>query len=113
MLLAALRGSSSSVLLDVLSSSDLEAMRAAASGGDVHTELSSQSAAASSGSKRYLILTFTSEFERVHYPLPMCLAGVPGSAQQQEVLAAVCMPSTMSCAASRKSRIPLARSMFT
>lgn len=70
MLLAALRRTSDSVSLDILSFSDLAAMKSGA-GGTAGAASASHSPA--SISKRYLILTYVSEFERVHYPLPLCL----------------------------------------
>lgn len=64
MLLAALRQTSSSVTVDVLTDLDLEAMRA-----DAH--LKAASSGATPQDKRYLILTHTSDFDRAHYPLPL------------------------------------------
>lgn len=68
MLLAALRRTSGSVSLDILSFSDLAAMKSGVgrTAGGVST-----APGAASASKRYLILTYVSEFERVHYPLPL------------------------------------------
>jgi hypothetical protein len=79
MLLAALRRTSSSVSLEILSSSDLAAMKC----GARHAAVKSSSARSSaSSSKQYVILTYVSEFERVHYPLPLALQNgdenVPG-----------------------------------
>ena len=70
MLLAALQRTSSSVSLEILSSSDLAAMKL----GAHHAAVKSSSARSSaSSSKQYVILTYVSEFERVHYPLPLAL----------------------------------------
>jgi hypothetical protein len=70
MLLAALQRTSSSVSLEILSSSDLAAMKL----GAHHAAVKSSSARSSaSSSKQYVILTYVSEFERIHYPLPLAL----------------------------------------
>lgn len=69
MLVSAFDGDSNSVSLDLLSSEDLEALRQASG-------LGSRSPGSSSNpkSKRYLILTYQGEFDKVHYPmaLPYC-----------------------------------------
>lgn len=85
MLLAALRRTSSSVSLDILSFSDLAAMKAGSS--QRASSLTGHRAAASS--KRYLILTYMSEFERVHYPLPLGLqTGCSDTPEQPSAAAA-------------------------
>ena len=70
MLLAALRCTSSSVSLDILSFRDLEALRGGGS-SSMRGRPQSQDPLPVHGGKRYLILTYKSEFERVHYPLPL------------------------------------------
>jgi coiled-coil domain-containing protein 61 len=81
MLRAALRGGSSTVSLDLLTSADLEALKSRRGGrggaGDAAPGAASSAAAAlaharaSAAGKRYLILTYAAEFDRVHYPLPL------------------------------------------
>ena len=90
MLAAALRGNAVSVFVDLLTYADLEALRRlrrganangasgagieSVSGAGVGAPVSSAAAAAptsTTNSKRYLILTYTGEFDRVHYPLPL------------------------------------------
>lgn len=64
MLLAALRQTSGSVTVDVLTTVDLEAMRA-----DIQRPAAQPPAGAPD--RRYLILTHSSDFDRAHYPLPL------------------------------------------
>ena len=95
MLLAALRRTSGSVSLDILSFSDLEAMRGGSGsgsgsggrngGGFGQGSAGGRQPPAAPNSKRYLILTHVSDFERVHYPLPLCLEEAAlAAARQQE-----------------------------
>ena len=80
MLLAALRRTSTSVSLDILSSSDLAPMTSDAG----HSGVKSFAARSSAGnSKRYVILSYLSEFERVHYPLPLALQDWDGHVSKQ------------------------------
>ncbi|KAL4427003.1 hypothetical protein ABPG77_009564 [Micractinium sp. CCAP 211/92] len=92
MLLGALRQESDSVSLDLLTYSDLELLRskragassaAAAQAGtqqqtaalpqpqQQHQQQPQQPPGSSAAHKRYLILTYAAEFDRVHYPLPL------------------------------------------
>jgi coiled-coil domain-containing protein 61 len=72
MLSAAFTEAKDNVLyVDLLTSSDLEMLKARKStGGDSH---GGQFQASSGGvsNKRYIILTYSGEFDRVHYPLPL------------------------------------------
>eukprot|EP00887_Chlorella_sp_A99_P001459 scaffold8.g1459.t1 len=85
MLASALRRESDSVYVDLLTYSDLELLKsqrartsegglaqasAAAQAAGV-TGAAQQRAPASAQNKRYLILTYAAEFDRVHYPLPL------------------------------------------
>eukprot|EP00929_Paragymnodinium_shiwhaense_P014517 TRINITY_DN12242_c0_g1_i1.p1 TRINITY_DN12242_c0_g1~~TRINITY_DN12242_c0_g1_i1.p1 ORF type:complete len:631 (-),score=136.76 TRINITY_DN12242_c0_g1_i1:64-1956(-) len=69
MLLSALSQESDSVYLDVLTARDLEMLRRHANpqGPPTTTSVAGQS------DKRYLILTYCAEFDKVHYPLPLPL----------------------------------------
>mmetsp|Transcript_93109 Transcript_93109/g.299686 ORF Transcript_93109/g.299686 Transcript_93109/m.299686 type:complete len:670 (+) Transcript_93109:76-2085(+) len=68
MLLSALAQESDAVYLDVLTARDLEMLRRHANPqGPPTTSTSGQS------DKRYLILTYRAEFDKVHYPLPLPL----------------------------------------
>lgn len=69
MLMSALRRTSDSVCVDLLTYSDLEVLKAKRlrrSGHDVPMP-----ATYTSNNKRYLILTYQGEFDKVHYPLPL------------------------------------------
>ena len=72
MLLTALRRTSDSVSLDLLTSDDLERVKARGIEGGSAGNGSSLRAR-----KRYLILTYTAEYDRVQYPLPLQLEEQP------------------------------------
>ncbi|PRP84100.1 AMP deaminase [Planoprotostelium fungivorum] len=69
MLVSALSGTSESVVIDILTYEDLERLK------QKQTERSSSSSntnrSSTAHSKRYLIMTYLVEFDRVHYPLPL------------------------------------------
>ncbi|CAG9461516.1 unnamed protein product [Pedinophyceae sp. YPF-701] len=79
MLIAALHGSSTSVSVELLTYSDLEALRHRTTGA-AHA-----STQPSGPSKRYFILTYSAEFDRVHYPLPI-EPSAPDAARLQRML---------------------------
>jgi hypothetical protein len=66
MLLSAFRGESSSVSADLLTYADLAALKRGRCPEQPPEELLRVD-----NNKRYLILTYASEFDRVHYPLPL------------------------------------------
>ena len=78
MLVGALDGSSTTVAVDLLTYADLEALRARKSGAPAPPPPPG-AAGATEGprSKRYVILTYHAEFDRVHYPLPLSHMGEP------------------------------------
>ncbi|OQS07446.1 viable flagellar protein number 3 [Thraustotheca clavata] len=69
MLVSALNHKSDSVFIDLLTYSDLELYRKRKLGKS--TLADSGATSAHSNNKRYLILTYAVEFDRVHYPLPL------------------------------------------
>jgi hypothetical protein len=74
MLTSALSRGNESVYVDLLTYSDLELLKARKLGNTSlasSTSNSSTSSISRSKEKRYIILTYTSEFDRVHYPLPL------------------------------------------
>jgi coiled-coil domain-containing protein 61 len=83
MLLSALSRDNENLFVDLLTSTDLDILKARKQGG------SSSSAEAVQGKqrpspgdkqrkgRRYCILTYTGEFDRVHYPLPLSYEEVP------------------------------------
>ena len=77
MLSSALSGDSSSVSLDVLTGEDLERIRSSQRSG-----ISSTSQLASP-EKRYVILTYQAEFDKVHYPLALSVMEAPAAASTQ------------------------------
>eukprot|EP00747_Dinoflagellata_sp_TGD_P164558 gnl/TRDRNA2_/TRDRNA2_184647_c0_seq1.p1 gnl/TRDRNA2_/TRDRNA2_184647_c0~~gnl/TRDRNA2_/TRDRNA2_184647_c0_seq1.p1 ORF type:complete len:669 (-),score=94.82 gnl/TRDRNA2_/TRDRNA2_184647_c0_seq1:24-1967(-) len=68
MMLSALAQESDAVYLDVLTARDLEMLRRHANPQGPPT-----TSAAGASDKRYLILTYRAEFDKVHYPLPLSL----------------------------------------
>ncbi|ELK29691.1 Coiled-coil domain-containing protein 61 [Myotis davidii] len=74
MLESALTQSSESVTLDLLTYTDLESLRNRKMGGRPGP---SAPRSAQLNSKRYLILIYSVEFDRIHYPLPLPYQGKP------------------------------------
>ncbi|XP_033881696.1 centrosomal protein CCDC61-like [Acipenser ruthenus] len=81
MLESALTKSSESVTLDLLTYSDLELLRNRKAGLGSRPHPSSKSPALNA--KRYLILIYSVEFDRIHYPLPLPYQGKPDPARLQ------------------------------
>ena len=76
MLRSALLSSSESVFVDLLTYSDLEALKSLRNSKSKQKEkdekvIPSLSSSTTGVNKRYLILTYTGEFDRVHYPIPL------------------------------------------
>ncbi|XP_025920082.1 coiled-coil domain-containing protein 61 isoform X2 [Apteryx rowi] len=85
MLESALTQSSESVSLDLLTYTDLEALRSRKVGmGPRHPPSAAKASPLSS--KRYLILIYSVEFDRIHYPLPLPYVGKPDPVALQKVI---------------------------
>lgn len=87
MLESAVNKSSESVTLDLLTYSDLELLRNRKAGVVGRPRAQTQSPALSA--KRYLILIYTVEFDRIHYPLPLPYLGKPDPAELQREIRAL------------------------
>jgi coiled-coil domain-containing protein 61 len=93
MLATALARTSDSVFVDLLTVSDLEAIRAkrdaASSSSSLGASQASVAAAPSArqSNKRFLILTYVVEFDRVHYPLPLRHDDTPPTEALQRTVA--------------------------
>ena len=73
-----------SVFMDILTAGDLELLKARKAGKAPN----SQSAVSSGGGgKRYVILTYSGEFDRVHYPLPLSFEAAPNPESLQRCVA--------------------------
>uniref|UniRef100_A0A3Q2H2M1 Centrosomal protein CCDC61 n=1 Tax=Equus caballus TaxID=9796 RepID=A0A3Q2H2M1_HORSE len=83
MLESALTQSSESVTLDLLTYTDLESLRNRKMGGRPGAQASRS---AQLNSKRYLILIYSVEFDRIHYPLPLPYQGKPDPVVLQRVI---------------------------
>lgn len=66
MLASAIRQESDSVFVDLLTYADLETLKSKKGAGRAPLQLTIPP-----NNKRYLILTYAAEFDRVHYPLPL------------------------------------------
>ncbi|XP_009705503.1 PREDICTED: coiled-coil domain-containing protein 61, partial [Cariama cristata] len=77
MLESALMQSSESVSLELLTYADLETLRSRKVGMIAHPP---PSATSPLSAKRYLILVYSVEFDRIHYPLPLPYTGRPDPA---------------------------------
>nr|AAH99047.1 MGC115653 protein [Xenopus laevis] len=84
MLHSALTQSSESVTLDLLTYADLELLRHRKAGGASRQAPPPKSSALSS--KRYLILIYSVEFDRIHYPLPLPYVGKPDPVYLRQVI---------------------------
>lgn len=73
MLVAAVVEESESVFIDLLTYADLEALKNKRQGGAAPARTTS----AKQNNKRYLILTYAAEYDRVHYPLPLLFEDQP------------------------------------
>ncbi|XP_072230796.1 centrosomal protein CCDC61 isoform X2 [Leuresthes tenuis] len=82
MLESAVRQTSDSVTLDLLTYADLELLRNRKAGVVSRPRSHQQSSALTA--KRYLILIYTVEFDRIHYPLPLPYVGKPDPAALQK-----------------------------
>jgi hypothetical protein len=91
MLMSALRRDVASVSLDILTPHDLEIMRASTFQQQHISATAQQTKAERSDGKRYLVLAYTSDFERVQYPLPLRLAET-GAKSRHTSLPKVCRP---------------------
>ncbi|KAI3373548.1 hypothetical protein L3Q82_022140, partial [Scortum barcoo] len=82
MLESAVRKTSDSVTLDLLTYADLELLRNRKAG--VVSRPRGHQQASALTAKRYLILIYTVEFDRIHYPLPLPYVGKPDPAALQK-----------------------------
>ncbi len=87
MLSSAFSKTNESVFVDLLTLADLEMLKARKTGGSMsHSQTHSQSHSSKRQMKRYLILTYTGEFDRVHYPLPLAFEEVPNAVALQRTI---------------------------
>ncbi|XP_038075059.1 centrosomal protein CCDC61-like [Patiria miniata] len=84
MLESAINKTSESVTLDLLTYADLETLRSRKAGGVRSSIPGAQKVSLSA--KRYLIVTYTVEFDRIHYPLPLPYQGKPDPVALQETV---------------------------
>ena len=83
MLMSAIRQESDNVLIDLLTYGDLEILKARKTGREPDPDLLDPKNP-KNNIKRYLILTYVGEFDRVHYPLPLLLLNESTNCTLQE-----------------------------
>ena len=71
--------------MDLLTYADLESLRQRKT-GNVPKSSNPPGKTVSLNSKRYLIVTYTVEFDRIHYPLPLPYMGKPDPRALQETI---------------------------
>jgi coiled-coil domain-containing protein 61 len=76
MLASAFSKDTESVIVDILTFTDLELLKARKTGTSTNN-LASTSTNTKQFQKRYVILTYCAEFDRVHYPLPLSFEDTP------------------------------------
>jgi coiled-coil domain-containing protein 61 len=87
MLSAALQKNNDAVFVDLLTYGDLENLKSRKNGQN-SSNVSSRGDSSFRGSKkRYLILTYTVEFDRVHYPLPLSFEEEPDAESLKRTVA--------------------------
>eukprot|EP00949_MAST-11_sp_MAST-11-sp1_P002170 g2170.t1 len=87
MLRSALEHESESVFVDLLTYSDLEVLKSRKAGGSNKQNVGkSKSDSFRASNKRYLILTYAVEFDRVHYPLPLAFQENPDARTLQRTV---------------------------
>ncbi|XP_065832665.1 centrosomal protein CCDC61-like [Oscarella lobularis] len=89
MLQSAATQSSASVSLDLLTYEDLERLRSRQKGGGQGSKRGGGGGGGGGrqlGNKKYLILTYSVEFDRIHYPLPLPYQGKPDPVAQQATI---------------------------
>ena len=74
MLNSAFKCETEAVYIDLLTFQDLENLKNKKPG---QTNTSNLNTTASNNKKRYMILTYVGEFEKVHYPLPLTFVDDP------------------------------------
>ncbi|XP_028396331.1 coiled-coil domain-containing protein 61-like [Dendronephthya gigantea] len=84
MIESALNKDSPSVSLDLLTYADLQSLREQKPGTGV-TNIPGARSTSQLSTKRYLILTYTVEFDRIHYPLPLPYVGKPDPVHLQDM----------------------------
>ena len=82
MLLMSLEHQSDSVIVDLLTFSDLEMLKSRKQ----NAQNKMQNVPAKVLKKRYLILTYAVEFDRVHYPLPLTFDETPDPQRMQNTI---------------------------
>lgn len=84
MLLSAVKQASESVFVDLLTYQDLEVLKARKAGNAAGALPGTKGVIPSN--KRYLILTYAAEFDRVHYPLPLLYEESPDPARLKAII---------------------------
>ena len=84
MLLTALKRESDNVVVDLLTYKDLDMLRSRQAGSAGPDKPATNDTV---NSKRYLIMTYNSEFDRIHYPLPLQYVASPDPKYLKSIIA--------------------------
>jgi coiled-coil domain-containing protein 61 len=82
MLVSAVKQQSDSVFIDLLTYQDLELLKSKKNKGAAQQ----QARPMQTNNKRYLILTYAAEFDRVHYPLPLMFETNPDPERMRHII---------------------------
>jgi hypothetical protein len=82
MLVSAVKQQSDSVFIDLLTYQDLEMLKSKKNKGAAQQ----QARTMQPNNKRYLILTYAAEFDRVHYPLPLMFEAHPDPDRMRHII---------------------------
>jgi coiled-coil domain-containing protein 61 len=82
MLINALENASDTVFVDLLTYQDLEMLKARKGSARLNSSGNTNTSTMNSklARKRYMILTYAVEYDRVHYPLPLNYEEIPDAA---------------------------------
>lgn len=93
MLVSAFNKDSESVYVDIVTIQDLEQMKTRVNNENASTNASMNQSRQSTSlhgrnkdTKRYVILTYASQYDRVHYPLPLLLEETPNVPAMQRTI---------------------------
>lgn len=88
MLISAIRQQSSSVVIDFLTFKDLQKYRNNSNNADSshHPSVSKDQHQHLNSTRRYLVLTYTVEFDRIHYPIGLTFVDRPSNQMLQQTI---------------------------
>ena len=85
MLSSAFNRETDTVVIDILTFSDLEMLKAKKMNSNPNS-MSASAVSTKNQHKRYAIMTYSGEFDRVHYPLPLAFEETPNVSSLQRAI---------------------------